>query len=148
MAFDLVSKVCPSLDAITEQSDAMHGFARAEWVRGREGKVFVRVNRRVLTPSPLELAPVFELANIEVKAHHRGKGVFNAVLAAMEQHAAAQGRAMFIESVLDPHLLRVLPQKGYAMVGEPASSNFYKSHADLVAQYPPPRARVRGPKAR
>lgn len=143
MQFELSQNVGPVLARLIEDSEAAYGLSRSTFARGVEGKVYVRVAKRVLPSAPGELTDVLDLSTIVVEPQMRGKGVFTEVLVEMEKAAAISGRALFIESVLDPYLLMTLPSKGYRPTqgneGETGSC-FYRSHADLAAQWAPAAA--------
>jgi len=149
MLFELSKNVRPGLEKLIKDSESNHGLSRSVFVYGEEGKVYVRVAKRLLPSAPGELTDVLDLSTIIVEPEMRGKGVFTEVLVEMEKAAAASGRALFIESVLDPYLLMTLPSKGYKPTqgheGETGSC-FYRSHADLAAQWAPSKPRGFGPR--
>ena len=100
-------------------------FAKTAWVNADEGKLFFRLTRRLL-PDQEGLVPTLDLANVEVSRKFRRQGVFSRLLDHMEMRSNELGRTLFVESVLSPHVKKVLLARGYVQHGEPECPHFYR----------------------
>ena len=151
MKFELSRATANSLDRLLAESSASKfQVPRSERASGPEGAVYFRLSRRCLPQAPGELTPVLDLASIDVEHYMRRQGIFNDVLAVLEEKAAESGRGVFVENVASRHLMECLPRKGYELVMVGESPCFLKPHAVLVAelearQAPAPRKKLGGP---
>jgi hypothetical protein len=131
----LLSKTLETL--ITEQSGKF-GFAKAQWVYGKEANVYVRATRRALPQDQdMVMVPTIDLASIDVGEKYQQKGVFREVLNEVERLAALHDRFVFLESVLNEHLVEALPRYGYHLIPNSLPPAFYKSSAELQKIFNP-----------
>ena len=90
--------------------------ARNEWLHSDGMAVYVRKGYQFLDR---ELPPsnTLDVANINIKEEHRGKGWFTAWLKYAEEVAKEQGKdAVYVESVENVRLIPFLLKSGYSEV--------------------------------
>lgn len=139
----LLDLIRQGLPALEKESASMSGATRTCWFEGREGKVYLRVSRRAFD-GQAGLVPVVDLANVEVAAPFRGRGVFRELLAALEEQAAALGRGIFVENVFSETLEAALHRYGYHRLDHFGNVCFWKP-LDMGSRPSPPPVRRRSP---
>jgi len=98
------------------------------WIREPYIRIYVRKSYRHLGGK--NLIPCFDIGNVEVSERHRGKKVFTRFLRRVEQHAKETGRAVFVESVMEPRLADFLKRFGYRVdprTEETLAPSFWKN---------------------
>lgn len=136
----LLSAAQSGLNELLTQSARYGGIARSGWFEGQEGKVFFRVAQRALPTNPLALAPVIDLANIELHEPFRGQGLFSQVLSMTEQTCGLHSRALYVENVFVDHLHAALLRRGYQPRTDQQPLSYFKKASALT---PPRRRRLR-----
>ena len=96
-----------------------------QWVYGDEGKVYVRLSRRVVDGKTLQ--PAVDVATIEVDEEFQRQGVCTQLLIAAGQYAQQTNRVLFVESVITPHLITLLEKQGFEKCPHSEPPSFYKS---------------------
>lgn len=88
-------------------------------------QVFVRRSRRLIGYSIMN--PVFDVSNIEVMTAYRQQGLFKSWLRMAEDLAKQHGFVgVYVESIINPHLVAFLLREGYGIVGDLIPPNMYK----------------------
>jgi GNAT superfamily N-acetyltransferase len=80
------------------------------WIRQRYLTAYVRKSKRYINQ---HLVECFDIGDVGVDERHRRKGVFRRFLKEVEDAAAARGRVVFVESVMNPVLEEYLVKMGY-----------------------------------
>jgi hypothetical protein len=86
-------------------------MGRNGWYECDKFKVYVRQARHVLNG---KLTSTLDLANVEVYPQYQHRGLFNGILEVLESHNWLE--AVYIENVLNGHLLDSLPKHGWTRV--------------------------------
>ncbi|MBI6882615.1 hypothetical protein [Pseudomonas putida] len=116
----------PLNDFMVENSRG--GIARKRFFIGPID-VYVRVNTRLLGHSSHR---TLDLVDITIAEDQQGKGIFRSLLAYLEVAAAQNGRAIFVENIVNPILRSALARRGYSFRDGELGSG-WKIFASLVA---------------
>jgi len=88
-------------------------------------QVYVRKSRRLIGYSIMH--PVFDVSNVNVAREHQQQGLFKSWLKTAELIAKQHGFVgVYVESILNPHLVAFLLREGYVVVGDLLPPNMYK----------------------
>ena len=98
--------------------------SQREWVCGKEGQVYVRVTQRFGLEN--RIVSTFELATIEIDEAFQNQGVFKSVLDVFEKIGDLHQRYVFIENILNPHILKTVQKRGYEPDPQLPLSLFWK----------------------
>ena len=85
---------------------------RNQWISERNISVYVRKSVRMIEG---DLVACLDIGSVEVDEEHRGVGIFTGFLQRMEDYGKKLNRTIFVESILEPRLLRFLLQRGYQL---------------------------------
>ena len=96
---------------------------RNQWIKEPHMQVYVRKSRRFVND---ELIPCFDVASIQVKESHQGKGLFTNFLKMVEEYSAENSLIVFVESVLNVRLRKFLERNGY--IHHPSTSEICPSY--------------------
>ena len=80
-------------------------------INAREGMAYVRITSRYGPDKTV--VPTIDLASIDILPEWQKKGIFQEVLDMVEELARTHGRHVYAESILSPHVLRVLGRRDY-----------------------------------
>lgn len=111
----------------TEQLQAfLLGKYNNAWIHHGDIAVYVRRGHHTLPPLRA-IVDTFDVANIDVPQAKQKQGIFTRWLTMAEELAYEQGfTAVFVESVLNPHLARFLTKRGYTKSGPDECPNFFR----------------------
>ena len=84
---------------------------RNAWIYERDIAIYVRRSIRFINNQSVKC---LDIGSVEVVEKRRGKGVFTAFLSRFEKEAKKLNRAVFVESILEPRLVRFFIQRGYS----------------------------------
>ncbi|HHH9441331.1 TPA: hypothetical protein ACP32N_003270 [Pseudomonas aeruginosa] len=91
--------------------------------------VYVRISGRLIDGS---MQWALDLADLEIrKEDARGQGHFSRFLDCAEQAADGHGLAVYVQSIVNPHLKEILVAKGYSLCG--GSFSIYDAHLSVEA---------------
>lgn len=95
------------------------------WIREKHIDVYVRRSKRFIGNQSYSM---LDVGSVEVDENFRGLGIFTAFLVRYEKEAKKLKRGVYIESILNPRLLKHLLSKGYTLVPviDPISPSIYK----------------------
>jgi hypothetical protein len=97
-------------------ADPEYTMSRSEWIKGAQGKAYMRHGRRGFASWQAVLMAV-TLANIELKEPQCGQGWFtHTLLPALETFAHTHGCPLVAENVNNERLERFLSRRGYVLV--------------------------------
>ena len=97
-------------------------FGARLWIEDGPIKVYVRHGKRYLAGS---YRPTLTLATIEVEEDHQREGRCTELLQGCMKLCKARGEALLIESVINPHLERLLEREGFIM-SEHAEADWFR----------------------
>ena len=89
---------------------------RNAWIKERGISIYIRRSVRLLDPNSTTATPCLDIGSVEVDEDERGKGIFTAFLSRFEREAEKIGRAVYVESILEPRLKKFLLKQGYQLV--------------------------------
>jgi N-acetylglutamate synthase-like GNAT family acetyltransferase len=100
------------------------GSNRNCWLNYPDFHVYVRKGyHRINQANPVSMT--FDIANIDVEARQRGKGIFTDWLTLVERETKSAGlEAVYVENVLNPRLADFLTRRGYTKL-EGGIPSFY-----------------------
>jgi GNAT superfamily N-acetyltransferase len=87
---------------------------RNQWITERDISVYVRRSVRVLDATMPKLC--LDIGSVEVEEKHRGMGIFTGFLKRFEEAAKQLNRAVYVESIMEPRLVKFLLRNGYQYV--------------------------------
>jgi GNAT superfamily N-acetyltransferase len=87
---------------------------RNQWIAERDISVYIRRSVRVLDATMPKLC--LDIGSVEVEEEHRGMGIFTSFLNRFEKAAKDLNRSVYIESILNPRLIKFLERRGYKLV--------------------------------
>jgi len=98
---------------------------RNTWIKEKDIEVYIRRSVRIIEN---KMHPCLDIGSVEVKEKKRGRGTFSCFLNRFEEEAKKLNRCVYIESILNPRLIKYLLGKGYQFVPGTSeiSPNMYK----------------------
>lgn len=107
----------------------LKGVRPNRWLQADKMEVYVR--KAVHVVQGMKASSCFDIANIQVHPDFQNQGVFSSWLAYVEEalRGNEQFELIFVESILNPHLIQMLGRRGYRQQSDPIMPNMYKEVA-------------------
>lgn len=103
-------------------------FAKNMSLDGPIIRGYFRVANRLIDG---KLAKTFDIARIEVDEKHQGKGHFSSFLDKVEKIGKESGLSIYVESIMNPDLVKMLEARGYAIQGHDLAPNAIRVYPSL-----------------
>lgn len=93
------------------------------WLYYEEFSVFIRITKHLLHG---DFCETIDISNISVHSEYQKQGVFKQFLADIESLAVEHNKVVYVESILNDHLLNYLVKKDYTITDYESKNAFKK----------------------